>query len=47
MPLDSYLKKQSPEVFNKNAVVKTFAIFTEKHLSWSPFFNKVILIKIY
>ena len=27
-------------MFNKNAVLKNFAIFTEKHLRWSLFLNK-------
>ena len=28
-------------MFYKNAALKNFAIFTEKHLYWSLFFNKV------
>ena len=31
------IQKQPPEVFYKKAVVKKLAIFTEKHLCWSPF----------
>ena len=26
-------QKQPPEVFHKKAVLKTFAVFTEKHIS--------------
>ena len=29
--------KQPPEVFYKKAVLKNFAIFTGKHLSWNLF----------
>ena len=29
------MQKQPPEVFQKKAVVKNLAIFTEKHLCWS------------
>ena len=33
---------QSPgRVLYRKGFIKTFAIFTEKNLSWSPFFNKV------
>ena len=30
------MQKQPPEVFHKKAVFKKWAIFTEKHLCWSP-----------
>ena len=30
------MQKQPPEVFYKKAVFKKLAIFTEKHLCWSP-----------
>ena len=30
-------EKQPPEVFYKEDVLKNFAIFTGKHLCWSPF----------
>ena len=36
-----YIQKQPPEVYYKKAVFKNFAMFTGKHLCWSPFFNKV------
>ena len=29
------MQKQPPEVFQKKAIVKNLAIFTEKHLCWS------------
>ena len=32
---------QPPEVFYKQPVLKHFAVFTEKQLCWSLFFNKV------
>ena len=35
------VKKQPPEVFCKNSVLKNFTNFTGKHLCWSLFFNKV------
>ena len=35
------LKKQPPEVFYKNAILKNFAIFTGKHLFWSLFLIKL------
>ena len=38
---NSYLQKQPPEVFYKKAVLKNHAIFTEKHLHWSPFLIKL------
>ena len=34
-------KKQPPEVFCKNGVLRNFAKFTGKHLYHSLFFNKV------
>ena len=33
-------KRYNEQVFNKKAVLKNFAIFTEKHLRWSLFLNK-------
>ena len=33
-------KRYNEQLFNKNAVLKNFAIFTEKHLRWSLFLNK-------
>ena len=33
-------KRCNEQVFNKTAVLKNFAIFTEKHLRWSLFLNK-------
>ena len=33
-------KRYNEQVFNKKAVLKNFAIFTEKHLRWSFFLNK-------
>ena len=33
-------KKQLPKVFYKKVILKNFAIFIEKHLRWSLFFNK-------
>ena len=35
------MKKQPPEVFHKNGVLKIFTKFTEKHLYQGLFFNKV------
>ena len=34
-------KSSRPEVFCKKGVLKNFVKFTEKHLCWSLFFNKV------
>ena len=34
------LQKQPPEMFYKRAVLKNFAKFKCKHLSWSPLFDK-------
>ena len=31
------MRKQPPEKFRKKAVLKNFAIFTEKHLCWRLF----------
>ena len=36
-----FFYRQSPEVFCKKGVLKSFAIFTEKHLCWSPFSIKL------
>ena len=36
-------QKQPPEVFYKKAVLKSFAIFTRKHLCWSLFLIKLFL----
>ena len=36
------MQKQSLEVFYKKAVVEKLAIFTERHLCWSPFLIKNI-----
>ena len=33
-------KMYNEQVFNKKAVLKNFAIFTEKYLRWSLFLNK-------
>ena len=33
------MQKQPLEVFCKKNIFKNFAIFTEKHLCWSLFFN--------
>ena len=35
------MRKQPPEVFNKKGVIKNFAIFAGKHLSWSFFLTKL------
>ena len=34
------MKRYNEQVFNKKAVHKNLAIFTEKHLRWSLFLNK-------
>ena len=31
------VQKQPPDVFYKKTVLKNFAVYTEKHLSWSLF----------
>ena len=36
------MQKQPPEVFQKKAVVKNLAIFTEKHLCWSLLLSQYI-----
>ena len=35
------MRKQSPEVFYKKAVLKNFAIFTGKYLCWNLFLIKL------
>ena len=39
------MKKQPPEVFYKNGVLKNFANLTRKHMYQSPFFNKLAGLK--
>ena len=39
----NYNEKQPPDVFDKRAVLKNFAVFTGKHLRWSLFKNCKIL----
>ena len=34
-------QKQPPDVLYRKSVLKNFAKFTEKHLSWSFPFNKI------
>ena len=36
---------QPPEVFYKKSDLKNFAKFTEKHLSWSFFFNEIASLR--
>ena len=41
-----YDQKEPPEVFYKKLVLKNFAKFTEKHLGWNLFFNKVAGLRL-
>ena len=42
------LQKQLPQVLcKKKVILKNFANFTEKHLCWSLFFNRVAALKVY
>ena len=38
-------QKQPPEVFYIKAVLKTFAIFTREHMSWSLFLKKLLALR--
>ena len=39
-------QKQPPEVFRKKNIFRNFAKFTGKHLCQSPFFNKIVGLKL-
>ena len=41
----TFVRSSRPEAFCKKYVLKNFAKFTEKILSWSFFFNKVAVLR--
>ena len=41
------VRSSLPEVFFREGALKNFAKFTEKRLCWSPFFNKVLGLRLF